>query len=967
VGLARARAVRLSGALAPPDLGHDMSTEQNTIGHEEGGDRQRKTRTVGRARSRTPRPRPAATASASGPAAAPQRPAADGSLALVLSPAERLAGAAGAARAPLDRLGHARRLVAAAQALREFPFEGLIRAAASGHAGLSRESFEDQVAVCEAAQLEAFEQALALAGERAGAAFEEQEGWPDRVRAALLALLEFFDSEPVLARYLVVGSALAGPAVLERRGEVLDALAGVLDDELAAADADPGPLMAQAALSGVLGVVHRRLSPSNPGPLIGLVGPLTSFIELPFLGAGPAPKSNGLVALPPDLAGSLDDRTIAVLLIVGEHPGLSTTGVALRLPVEHRDHASLVLRRLLKLGLAASTRDRQRRGAPYVWQLTRSGIEVYRVIRGGAPAPKRSVALELMMRGGGPLGERAIAILRVIGAEPGLSNRPVGDRVGITGQAHISQLLARLLARGLIENTCDAAGVENEWQLTFTGEELDRAIWAEIPAAEQRSIALEMLRDPDGHVSEQIVTLLGLIAAEPGLNSAEVAVRVGVWNPDQVAGLLALLARLWLIESAPGAGSELGWRRTASGEQFAGLIGRGSAAAPRSVALALMLDSGGRLSDRAISLLRLIGGEPGLNDRALTRRAGLKDRNAVAGVLADLLARGLIENARRGGRANVWRLTATGEQLERALWAESSATLQLSIARDLLQTPDGRLDEHVLSVLELISFEPGLSDIEIADRAGVEGQEHASGLLARLARLSLIESPDVHGPENAWQQTANGRALLHGGPGTALPREAPSPSRGVALDLIREFGGLMTQRAVSALKVIERQPGLGSRDVARRIGVTAESHVHELFALLTKHDLAKNVRAGGHENQWRLTPGGQELQGVLWGKASPAHQRSVALDLMRDFGGGMSESLAAAFRLIATEPGLGNSQIRERVGISDGHISNVLARLTRTGLIENARTGLKSDWQPTASGSELVRAILEQEARDAER
>jgi DNA-binding MarR family transcriptional regulator/AcrR family transcriptional regulator len=689
-------------------------------------------------------------------------------------------GLDGAARSPTIEPRDVRLLVTAAEAVRVFPFAGLSTAGANGGPGVSRKAFEDHLRGREACLLEAFEQVLALAAERASTAYEAQEGWLDRVRAGVVALLAFFDEEPELARFLVVHSAHAGPAVLARRGEVLDRLAGVLDDEHAPARRDAQPFAAQAAVSGVLGVVHGRLSTPNPGLLTGLADPLTSLIVLPF---------------------------------GGEH--------------------------------AART------------QHSRPVDE--------APAPpKRSVALDLMMRSGGPLGDRAIAILRVIGAEPGLSNRQVGDRVGVKGQVHISRLLARLLSRGLIENTCDAPGVENEWQLTATGEEVERAIWAETPAAE------------------------------------------------------------------------------------------------RSVALALMLGSGGPLSDRAISVLRLIGAEPGLNNRGVTRRVGLKDRTYVAKVLADLAARELIENTRRGGRANAWQLTAAGEQLERAIWAESSATMQLSIARDLLRDPDGRLDEHVVSVLALIGSEPGLSDIEIALRTGVDGHEHASRLLARLARFSLIETTDVHARKNAWQHTANGRALAQGRPDAMVPREAPSPSRGVALDLIREFGGLITQRAVSALRVIERQPGLGSRDIARRIGVTTESHVHELFALLAKHELAKNVRAGGRDNAWQLTVGGQELQSVLWGKASPALQRSVAVDLMRDFGGGPSKSLAAVLRLIAAEPGLGNFQITERVGISEGHTSNLLSRLTRFGLIENAKTGRDSDWQPTVAGSELMRAILHQ-------
>ena len=126
---------------------------------------------------------------------------------------------------------------------------------------------------------------MALAAEAAGSAFRAQHGWVDGVRAGLVALLELFDEEPVLARYLVVGSAQAGPAVLARRREVLERVAVLLDDERAPARAYPPPLTAHAVASGVLGVLSARLSEPEPGVLAELAGPLMSFTVMPFLGA----------------------------------------------------------------------------------------------------------------------------------------------------------------------------------------------------------------------------------------------------------------------------------------------------------------------------------------------------------------------------------------------------------------------------------------------------------------------------------------------------------------------------------------------------------------------------------------------------------------------------------------------------------------------------------------------------------
>jgi AcrR family transcriptional regulator len=60
-------------------------------------------------------------------------------------------------------------------------------------AGVSKTAFYELFANRGDCLLAAIEHTLALAGERASAACETQDSWVDRVRAGLLALLEFFD------------------------------------------------------------------------------------------------------------------------------------------------------------------------------------------------------------------------------------------------------------------------------------------------------------------------------------------------------------------------------------------------------------------------------------------------------------------------------------------------------------------------------------------------------------------------------------------------------------------------------------------------------------------------------------------------------------------------------------------------------------------------------------------------------
>jgi DNA-binding MarR family transcriptional regulator len=479
---------------------------------------------------------------------------------------------------PRIELQRARKLVTAAEAVRKSPFEGLAPPPANGHVLLSREALADHLQGCEAAQLEAFEQALALAAARASTAHEAQDGWLDGVRAGLVTLLEFFDSEPALARYLVVHSAQAGPAILERRSDVLDALARALDDERAPARGYPPPLTAQAVLAGVLGVLHERLSRRDPGALVDLSNSLMSFVVLPFLGARAARRelARSVEATPtpvrPGLAlqalrdpgGRLNHRAVSVLTVIGSEPGLNNRELASRAAVKDEGQISTLLSRLTRLGLIENTPDAQRRGNVNAWRLTVAPEELYAAISYEPPPPAPSVALDLMRVSGGRLKHRAVSALRVISSEPGLSNNAIALRVPISDKNSMSQLLARLARRGLIENT-RTAGRENVWQLTASGDELERAIWHETPASVRRSLALDLLKDRGGRLNHRVVSVVRLLAAEPGHSNNEIAIRVGIEGKGHASMLLARLARFGLIENTRTGGRENEWQLTASG------------------------------------------------------------------------------------------------------------------------------------------------------------------------------------------------------------------------------------------------------------------------------------------------------------------------------------------------------------------------------------------------------------------
>lgn len=83
---------------------------------------------------------------------------------------------------------------------------------------------------------------------------------------------------------------------------------------------------------------------------------------------------------------------------------------------------------------------------------------------------------------------RTARVLSAIAAAPGLSNREIGQRAGVGDRGQMSRLLARLARLRLIETTARArgGGAANAWQLTATGEAVERAFRQRSPRQRPR-------------------------------------------------------------------------------------------------------------------------------------------------------------------------------------------------------------------------------------------------------------------------------------------------------------------------------------------------------------------------------------------------------------------------------------------------------------------------------------------------
>jgi AcrR family transcriptional regulator len=281
--------------------------------------------------------------------------------------------------------------------------EGGLEAAVVGRicaqAGVSRRTFYELFSDRDECLLAAFDQAIERLAQRLASVYTAKGRWRERTRAALLLLLEQFDADPDLARLCVVEAPRAGPALLEDRRRVLDALAVAVDEGRGEVrtGSEPPPLTAQGVVGGVLSVIHARLLESSPDgeapPLVELTGSLMAMIVHPYLGPTAARKEleRPVPAAPravsrngadpfKDLPIRFTYRTARVLATIASDPGSSNRHVADSAGIADEGQTSRLLRRLQGCGLIENHGDGHTRGEDNAWALTERGQAIQATI-----------------------------------------------------------------------------------------------------------------------------------------------------------------------------------------------------------------------------------------------------------------------------------------------------------------------------------------------------------------------------------------------------------------------------------------------------------------------------------------------------------------------------------------------------------------------------------------------------------
>jgi AcrR family transcriptional regulator len=309
-------------------------------------------------------------------------------------------GPSGLPRGQVTEIQRGRMLAAAVEAVEEVGYAHMTVAQVIGRARVSRKTFYDVFADREDCFLAAFDQAIDHAGALAKEAYEQESGWRDGTRAGLARLLMLMDDEPGLARVCVVEALAAGPAVLERRAQVLEELAAVIDRGRALTSTTNRlpDVTAEGIVGAIFAVVYTRLLEGGKEPLTDLLGSLMSMVVLPYLGARAASnelsrpalvrtgetRRSTLTRAKDPLEGlnmRLTHRTVRVLMVIAERPGASNREIAEGSGIVDQGQISKLLTRLARLKLVENTGDGQERGASNAWHLTPRGAQVERATR----------------------------------------------------------------------------------------------------------------------------------------------------------------------------------------------------------------------------------------------------------------------------------------------------------------------------------------------------------------------------------------------------------------------------------------------------------------------------------------------------------------------------------------------------------------------------------------------------------
>ncbi len=296
-------------------------------------------------------------------------------------------------------------------------------------AGVSEAVFHEVFPVVDECYRTAFEEGLARLSRTVVHSTASEQAWLERVRSGLVALLGFFDDEPLWARLLVLELPLGVALTFECRQRLHEILARLIERDadvsgycLASRTAGSPVLLAtltgELVVGGVFSVIRTCMLEGDGGKVVELAPSLMAFIVAPYLGQAAAQAE--LEGKPFHLADKSADepgvarpraisraaelpirathRTTLVLRAIARAPYSNNREVAQAAGLTDEGQTSKLLARLERQGVIGNVGVGAARGEPNAWLLTTSGQRALELL--GASSTSRARARST--RAGGP-------------------------------------------------------------------------------------------------------------------------------------------------------------------------------------------------------------------------------------------------------------------------------------------------------------------------------------------------------------------------------------------------------------------------------------------------------------------------------------------------------------------------------------------------------------------------------------
>jgi AcrR family transcriptional regulator len=179
-----------------------------------------------------------------------------------------------------------RMLLAVAEAVAEQGFATTTVADIIARARLSRRTFYEHFADKEECYLAAYDTVVEQLLTAVGEAYEQAEGWPQKVHDGLETFLAYLAAEPAFARMCIVEVVAAGPEARSRRDAAMRVFVDFL--EPGRAEAPRGlvvpALAAEIVVGGIYEIIYSRLQRDAADELVEMLPELLYCALLPYVG-----------------------------------------------------------------------------------------------------------------------------------------------------------------------------------------------------------------------------------------------------------------------------------------------------------------------------------------------------------------------------------------------------------------------------------------------------------------------------------------------------------------------------------------------------------------------------------------------------------------------------------------------------------------------------------------------------------